>query len=176
MGSDRIHQRRRQTIIWLEAQFLQPRAHVTHLGGVGATLDRRGDERREFRRRPPLVPRQLGMNKIKPVERVVLILDPPEHVHAAAGAGMALDRGIRIDHLQLVGILDHVDRIARHHRDDREFRARRLPAFGTAARMVMRRLRTHLHNNRIARAFTAQRTARKILRPRNDPLIDGRMN
>src|SRR5688572_23064080 len=37
MGRDRVHQRRRQAIIWLEAQLLQPRPHRAHVARLRGT-------------------------------------------------------------------------------------------------------------------------------------------
>src|SRR5262245_22822228 len=131
MGRDRVHQRRRQAIIRLEPKLLQTsadRAHVARLRGTG--LDDRGHERRELRLRPALVLRQLGVHEIEPIERMPLVLDPAIHVHAAAGAGIALDRRARVDDLQLVGALCDLHLVFPDHGDDGERRARRLPALG----------------------------------------------
>src|SRR3974390_2180592 len=39
VGSDRIHQRRRQAIIWLKSEFLQPAADLVRLLGLDAGFD-----------------------------------------------------------------------------------------------------------------------------------------
>src|SRR5580698_7914632 len=49
-GCDVVHQRRRETVIGLELQLPQTRAHGAHVGGIRAGLDDRRDESREFRR------------------------------------------------------------------------------------------------------------------------------
>jgi hypothetical protein len=41
VGRNCIHQRRRQAVVRLEAEFLQSRAHCAHLRRVGARLDDR---------------------------------------------------------------------------------------------------------------------------------------
>src|SRR5206468_10732983 len=51
MRRDQVHERRRQAIIRLQAEFLQPRPDRAHLGGIRPGLDDGRDERREFRRR-----------------------------------------------------------------------------------------------------------------------------
>ena len=47
VGRDRVHQRRRQAVVGLEAELLA-RADFGHLRGLGAGLDDRRDERREL--------------------------------------------------------------------------------------------------------------------------------
>jgi hypothetical protein len=42
------------------------------------------------------------MDEVEPVERVTLVLDAAVHVHAAAGAGIALNRRVAVDDLQLL--------------------------------------------------------------------------
>jgi hypothetical protein len=51
MRGDRIHQRRRQAIVGLKTQFLQPSANGFHLLRFDAGLDHRGNERRKSRGR-----------------------------------------------------------------------------------------------------------------------------
>src|SRR5437588_12523937 len=67
-----------------------------------------------------------------------LVLDPAVHVGAADLAGIALNGRALVDDRKLVAVLDHLDIVARHHRDHGEGRAVRLPAFGTAAGVVVR--------------------------------------
>ena len=63
---DSVHQRRRQTVIRLQAKFAEAAADSTLVSRVGARLDNRRDEGREPRPRPAWVRRQLRMNKIEP--------------------------------------------------------------------------------------------------------------
>lgn len=50
MGCDRVHQRRRQAVIRLEPDLLQPRTDAGHLLRLHARFDDRGDEGGELRR------------------------------------------------------------------------------------------------------------------------------
>src|SRR5690242_7110729 len=95
---------------------------------------------------------------------MLVVLDASVHVHAATSAGVALDRRIRVDDLELVGVLRDLDLVFRHDRDDGEIRAFGLPALGAAARVLVRYIRTDTDFDRILRAFADERSARKVLR------------
>src|SRR5881392_1323961 len=91
VGGDRIHQGWRQAVVGFEMQLLQSGPDRAHLTGWSAGLDDRGDKRRELGRRPALVLRKLGVDKIEPVERMLCVLDAAIHVHPAIFAGVTLD-------------------------------------------------------------------------------------
>ena len=85
----------------------------------------------------PLSLRQLGVDEVEAVERMVLVLDAAVHVHAAAVAGMALDRRAwRRRPSACAPLAVTLELVARHDRDHREQRAGRLPALGAAAGVV----------------------------------------
>src|SRR2546421_11130658 len=77
------------------------------------------------------------MDEVETVERMPLVLDAAEHMRAANPACMTLDRRRRIDHMELVTVLENGDVFARHDRNHREGRSLRLPAFLTAAGVVV---------------------------------------
>src|SRR3954452_22244830 len=77
------------------------------------------------------------MDEVETVERMSLVLDPAEHMRAANPACMALDRRRRIDHMELVTVLQNGDVFARHDRNHGEGRSLRLPAFRTTAGVVV---------------------------------------
>src|SRR5579871_2715361 len=153
MGRDQVHERRRQTVIGLEAELLEPGAHCAHLIGRCARLDDRGDEGRKARLFPARLLRQLRVEEIEAIERVLLVLDAPVHVYTATGTGIALDRRLLVDDLELVGIRRHRDLVASANANNGESRPLRLPALGTAARMVERDVRSDTHRDRVAGAL-----------------------
>src|SRR5581483_6173427 len=162
VSGDRIHQGRRQAVIGLEPKVLQTRPDRAHLARVDAGLDDRGHERRESRRRRSGFLEQLRVNEVQSVERMSLVLDAAIHMRAARLAGVALD-GLRgVDDMKLVAVFEHGHGVARHHGDDRERRAVRLPALGAAAGMVMRDVALDADLDRLVLAFADQRSAGKI--------------
>src|SRR5437762_6819005 len=76
---DRIHQRGRQAVIGLELQFLESRSDGAHVCGIGAGFNDRGNKGGEFWRRPALVGRKFGVNKIEAKERMLFILNASVH-------------------------------------------------------------------------------------------------
>ena len=122
-------------------ELLQPATNLAHLVRLGARLDDRRHEGREARLLPTRLLRQLGMKEVEPVERVRLVLDAAVHVRTALTASVALDRGARVNDLELVAVGDHLDSVARRHCDHGHERAGRLPAFSAAADVIVRRLR-----------------------------------
>src|ERR1700733_10064266 len=96
MGCDQIHELRCQAIVGLEAELLQARTYRTHLLGFGPGFDDGRDEGGELRFLPADFLRQLDVDEIKSVQRVILVLDAAIHVHTATGAGMALNRSAGI--------------------------------------------------------------------------------
>jgi len=55
---------------------------------------------------------QFDVHEVESVERMVAVLDAAVHVHAAAGAGVALNRGFRVDDLELLRILGDFEFVA----------------------------------------------------------------
>src|SRR5215475_15450417 len=92
---------------------------------------------------------------------MVLVLDAAVHMRAAGLAGVALDHGRRIDDLQLIAIFEHGQVLTWHDRDHRENGARRLPAFGATAGMVVGDVALDADLDRLVLAFADQRPAGK---------------
>jgi hypothetical protein len=161
---DRIHQWRAQAVVGLEAELFEPAAHFTHARRIETLLDDRGHEGRKLRFAPALIGGQLGVHEIQAVERMAGILDAAEHMYAAALAGVALNGGLRINHRKFVAILKHADLVLADNRDHREGCSLRLPALGTAARVVMRRLRFDRDLDWILRALAGECPALKARR------------
>src|SRR5690348_8594472 len=112
------------------------------------------------------------MDEVETIERMVLILDATVHVRAASLAGVTLDHRGGIDDLELVAVLEHGDVLTRHHRDDREGRALRLPALGAAAGVVVRDVALDADLDRVVRAFADQRAAGKAAAALFDAVVD----
>ena len=151
-----------KAVIRLQAKFLQPAANAGHAVGTDAGFDDRRYERGELRRGPAGFLEQLGMHEVEPVERMLGVFDPPVHVHPATLAGIALDGGARIDDGEFVAVLGHRQVGARHHGDDGECRAGRLPALRAAAGMVVGDLPLDRDFHRRLRASAHQRAAGEI--------------
>src|SRR5258706_12753625 len=137
VGGDRIHQGRRQAIIRFKSEFPKPRADTGEFLRVDAGLDPRRPERRKSRRGRAGFLEQFGMDEVKAVERMRLVLDATVHMRAANLAGVPLDRRCRIDDLKLVAVFKNGHVIPWHDSDHREDRAAGFPAFGAAAGMVV---------------------------------------
>src|SRR5215469_16751812 len=116
------------------------------------------------------------MHEIKAVERVILVLDAPVEVRATAGAGMALNRRLLVDDLQLVAVGGYGELVATDHRDHREQRPLRLPALGTAAHVIEGRVALESHGHGRGAALAAERTAGEISLAGLHAAVDGRMN
>ena len=113
---------------------------------------------------------QFGVDEVEAVERMALVLDAAIHMRAAGLAGVPLDRRRRIDDLQLVAVLEHLDVVARHHGDHREGRAFGLPAFGAAAGVVVGDIALDADLDRLVLAFADQGSAGKVARALLTPL------
>src|SRR4029077_13621177 len=176
MRRDQIHERRREAVVGLKAEFLEARTDGPHLVGLGAGLDDRGHEGGEPRLFPTLLLGEFGVEEIKAVKRMRLVLDAAVHVHAAAAAGVALNGGFLIDDLQLVAIRGHADVVAAADADYREPRPLRLSAFGAAAGVVKGYVGADLHGHRVARALTGERATGEVRGAFLDSVIDRGVN
>ncbi len=136
-----------------------------------AAFDHRGNERGKSWRCPAGFVRQFHMDEIQALERVIA-LHRPIKMHAARGAGMALDQRGGIDHLQLVAVFQHPHLAFRHHADHREDGAFRLPAFRAAAGMIEKNLAVDRHLHRPVRAVAGEGAAGKTFHLRLDAVID----
>src|SRR5215217_8116823 len=116
------------------------------------------------------------MNEIKPIEGVVLVLDPAVHVDAASRARVPVDGLSGVDDLQLLAVLDDADARARHDRHHGEGGPLGLPAARAAADVIMGALARDFHLDLIARTFADQRSAGKVRGCRLQTLIDGGMD
>src|SRR5258706_2408420 len=171
LGGERVHQRRTQAVVRLQAELLDPAAHFAHLARIETRLDDRRHECRELRFLPAGLRRQFGVDEVQAVERVLVVLYAAIQVYAAAGTGMALDRRVGVDDLQFVAVLGDADLVTRNNRDDRKIGALGLPALGAAAGMIVRGLRTNADFDGIRRALADQCSARKILVARLDAVV-----
>src|SRR5258708_22975165 len=116
------------------------------------------------------------MDEAQPVQGMALVLYPPVHVHAATAARVSLDGRGRVHDLQLVRICGHAELVARHHRDLREERAGRLPAFRAAASVVMSALARNRHDDLLVGAFAIQRAASEVWSRGLDAIVDRGMD
>src|SRR5215469_5061979 len=71
LGGKDIHERGAQAVVRLEALVAQRLAHVGHGRRRRAALDDRGDEGREAGAVPARILRQLGVDEVETVERVI---------------------------------------------------------------------------------------------------------
>src|SRR6202022_3435356 len=153
MGSDRIHQRRRQTIIGLKPKLTKARPDPVHLRGGNAGFDHRRYECRKSRSCPAAFGEKFGMNEVETIERMPFVLDAAEHVGAAGPASVSLDRRRRVDDAQLVAVLENRYVVARDNSDDRKGGALRLPALGAAAGMIVGDIALDADLDRLVLAF-----------------------
>src|ERR1700712_1436052 len=112
------------------------------------------------------------MDEVEAVEGVSLVLDPAVHMRAADLAGVSLDSGGRIDNLQLVAVFQHRHIFAWHDGAHREGRPAGLPAFGTAARVVVGDITLDADFDRFVPAFANKCTAGKATRALLDAVVD----
>ena len=176
MRGDRVHQRRVEAVVGLQPLAAQRAAHFVHLRGRRAALDDRRDEGREARAFPALLRRQLRMDEVETMERVILVLDPAVHVHATLGARIALDCCLLVDDLQLVLVGRHRQLVARDHAYDRECRTFRLPALGAAAGVVVGDLRVDLDLHLVTGAPAFEGPARESRGPLGNAFVHGGMD
>src|SRR5205823_4831455 len=95
MGRDEIHERRRQAVVGLQLQLLQPCTDLTHASRWESRLDDRGDERGEAWGLPAALLRQLDMEEVEAEEGVSLVLDASEIALAAWVAMRSMSAGDR---------------------------------------------------------------------------------
>src|SRR4051812_28097013 len=93
---------------------------------------------------------------------MVLVLDTSVHVHATTFARMSLDRGARVDDPQLVAVGGHAQIVTRNDGDLRKQRSARLPAFRTAADVVVGRLPLDRHGDLFLRTVAIKRPAGEV--------------
>src|SRR5262245_16163519 len=115
------------------------------------------------------------MDEIQAEERMLFILDASVHMHPATFAGVSLDDCVRIHDRQLVLIGSYTNLVAWHDRDLGEQCARRLPALGAPAHMVVATLAINRYRHLLVRAVADQRAAREVLSRRFHALIYRRM-
>src|SRR5678815_1989596 len=106
---------------------------------------------------------------------MTLVLDAAVHVHAAAGARIPLDHRVGVDDLQLLLSRRDLDLVAPDDGDLRKQRAGGLPALGTAADVVVRRLRGEGYRDRPLRALAFQSSARERSGALLHAAVDGRV-
>ena len=99
------------------------------------------------------------------MERMLVVVDPAVHVHAATGARVALDRRFRVDHAELRLVRRDLELVARNDTDLREQRAYRLPALRATADVIVRNLRADRHRHLLRTAFALERAPRKFFAP-----------
>src|ERR1700737_2215567 len=101
MGSDRIHQRRRQTIIGLKPKLTKARPDPVHLRGGNAGFDQTQYEWRKTRSCPAAFGEKFGTDEVETIERMPLVRDAAVHILPANLASSALDRRPCFDNLHL---------------------------------------------------------------------------
>src|SRR4051794_3669539 len=116
------------------------------------------------------------MNEIDTKQRMVLVVDAPVHVHTALLARVALDRGARIGHLQLLLVGRDREVGARRHRNLREERAGGLPALRATAYVIVCALALYRNGHLLVGAFAIQRASGEIGGGGLQSVIDLRMN
>src|SRR5215469_3939522 len=75
LGGENIHQGRAEAVVRLQTFVAQRLAHVGHGRRRRAVLDDRGDEGRKAGAVPAGILRQLRVDEVETVERVILLLD-----------------------------------------------------------------------------------------------------
>ena len=115
------------------------------------------------------------MDEVQAVERVPSVFDAAIHVHAAAAAGVTLDRGRLIDDGQFVAVGRNADLISGDNGYLGKQGAFRFPAFAASARMIVRGLRAYRHFNAIRRAVTVESAAGKTVAAGLNAIVDGGM-
>ncbi len=115
---DDVHQARRQAVVGLQPELLEPGSDRRDLAGVGARLNDRGYERRELRRRPALLARELGVDKVEPVQQLAaLTAEEDEPIVVSQREGFRLlvayrsERGLDMLR-EVVGITDKATAIS----------------------------------------------------------------
>jgi hypothetical protein len=169
-----IHEGRRQHIVGLQPHRPELGAHVIHPLRVEPLLDDGRHKRRELGFLPALVFRQLDVDEIQSLERVVL-LDATEQVHAALLARMSLDHGALVDDLELVAVGGHGHFVLGDHSDDGEEGAGRLPALGTSTGMVVSHVAAESHLDFVAATLAVQLSAGEVGIALGDAVVDQRM-
>ncbi len=194
MRGEHIHQRWAQTVVRLQPSILQLLPHIIHLVRIGALLDDAANERGELRLLrsfyqpcgpdllnprtaylPTLLLSKLGMYEIEALERMVL-LDATVHVYATFLAGIALNHGAIINHLQLVFARCHLEFINWNNAHDGEQGTRRFPALGAAAGMIVSDVGVELHFHRRGGAVASQRAAVEVGVAFGEPIVDLRVD
>jgi len=173
-GRERVHQRRRQSIIRLQSHGLQLLPHLTHLGRIIALLDEGRDERSELRLLPAFLVGQLDVHEIKPLERVVL-LDATVQMDAALLARVAEDGDVLVHDLQLVPVRGHFDVVDGDDCDDGEQSALGLPALRAATGVVVEDVARQGDFDGIARAVAMKLAAGEVVAALRQAIVDQRV-
>lgn len=176
MGGYGVHQRRREGVVRLEAEFFQPSSDRAHPLWFDSRFDHGRHEGGEFWRRPTRFPRQFRVDEIKSIERMIFVFNPTVHMHPAFFASVAVN-GLRgVYDTKLISILDNGDVCARHNGDCRKKSAVRLPAPRAATDVIVGALSLDGDLDGIALAFANERSSGKVFRCRLDSVIYGGMN
>ena len=162
MGGDGVHQRWRQAVVGFQTGFAQLFADARHLVGRCAGFNDGKHERCELGASPTGIAGELGVDEIEAVKRVVFVFDAAKHVHAAGLAGVALDRGLRVNHLQFFGVRSDMQRVARDNTHDGKNSAAGLPAFAATAGVVVGNLGVHAHLDGVLGAMAFKGAAREV--------------
>jgi len=157
-----VHQVRGKAVVGLKADLAQALTDGLHLRWRCAGFDDGGHERRETRRSPSALGRELGMDEVQAIKRMVLVLDAPEEMGMALLAGVPLDGGGFVDNFQFFAVGNDADLIPRYYGNDGECRALRFPAFAAAARVVMQGLCVDLDLDLVGRTQALQGAACEI--------------
>lgn len=161
VSSNKIHQRRGQGIVSLQAERLELRANFVHSVRVEALLNDRGHETSELRLLPSLLIGKLGVDKVQSLEGVVN-LNAAEQMSAAFLAGVALNGGCLVENLELVCVGSHGEVLLGDYTNDGEESTGGLPALRTSAGVVVGDVALDGDCDFVLRAETVEVSAGKI--------------
>lgn len=125
----------------------------------------------ELRLLPPLLVRQLDMDKVQAFERVRLF-DTAEQVNPALPAGVSENDCRVVDDAELVSVGRDLDLVSGDNADDREEGAGGLPAFGASAGVVVGDVAPECDLHRPALAVAAELAPGEVGVPFGQTIID----
>src|SRR2546423_12937731 len=100
------------------------------------------------------------------------VLDAAIHMDAASTARVTLNGGVRVDDVELRGIVSDAEIVPGHHGDHGKHCAGRFPALGAAAGVVVRHVALDRDGDRICGALARERAALELLGTGLDALVD----
>lgn len=175
MSRQCVHQVRGQAVIGLQADRAQALTDGLHVRWRCAGFDDGGHERREARRSPSTLGRELGVDEVQTIKCMVFVLDAPEEMGVALLAGVPLNGGGFVDNCQFFTVGSDADLIPRYYGNDGECRVLRFPAFAAAARVVMQGLCVDLDLDLVGRTQALQGASCEIRSGRLETIVQCRV-